>query len=371
VASAAVVKPHIDWWPVERLHELQAFIEDHWRRGHVLARDAGLLHWQHDRPSDAGRLSVLVAEHPVQGIVGMVGIIPFEACVMGADHRGGWMTNWLVVSEHRGRGLGLGLLRRALEDLDLVGALAGNERTQRVLGRFGFENVTMARWVRVFSVEALERLLGERAGSYPAAAWAAWREQAHHGALVSGARLWSGGGRWDAAWERFAPRLVGAKRDEAHICRRLVEHPRFRYTVLVADGPGGEPAGLAAYRIEEVRDSEARVMRIVEMLAEDEDAGRALAGALAEAARSEAVVLADFPCTSDRFGRPLAAIGFVLEETLPAALPGRFQPLDFSDRPLVCSFWASRHVVADRGKLFRTPALYVTRSDSDLDRPSS
>jgi hypothetical protein len=67
---------------------------------------------------------------------------------------------------------------------------------------------------------------------------------------------------------------------------------------------------------------------------------------------------------------PLEEAGFELEGRLPAQLPGRFQPLDFSDRPMVCSFWIAPRLGADSRDFFRTPSLYVVRSDSDLDRPN-
>jgi RimJ/RimL family protein N-acetyltransferase len=368
------VQPRIDWWPAQRLAELQAFIDEYWRRGHVLARDRELLRWQHRRRDDPDRLSVLVAEQPDGRIVGMLGFVPFDACVYGARHRGGWMTNWLVVPELRGHGVGLALVRHALDTgLDFVGALVANEATRRALPRLGFTEVGMARWVRVFSADALELLLGERAGSYPAAAWAAWREQAGAGSpSVDGSvRGWEDEERWNLAWRRrFAPRVVGACRDTAHVRWRFLEHPRFRYELLVAEGSVAEPLGFAAYRIEAVRDTDARIMRIVDLLGDGEQATASLAAALAEAARANDVVLADFHCTSARFGEPLAHAGFELEHTLPAALPARFQPLDFSDRPAVCSFWASPRVAPSGEALFNAPELYVTRSDSDLDRPN-
>jgi RimJ/RimL family protein N-acetyltransferase len=363
---------HIGWCPVERVSELQSFIDEHWRRGHVLARDQNLLLWQ-NRSDERGRLSVLVAEQEGR-IVGMLGMIGFDASVRGARHRGGWMTNWLVVPELRGFGLGRALLGRALESgLDVVGALAANATTQRVLGRLGFAEVVLARWIRVFSVAALEALLEGRKTAYSDAAWAAWRAQEgveRDTDVVATGRAWDAAG-WDTAWDRrLAPQLVAGRRDEAYLRHRFVEHPRFHYELLTTDDARGERGGFAAYRIEVVRGGSGRIMRILDFLACDGTSTAKLLGALTAAARSEKVAFADFACTSRLVGEQLAAGGFVREDTLPASLPGRFQPLDFSDRPLVCAFWASPRVAPDTRDFFRTPQLYVTRSDSDLDRPS-
>jgi len=338
----------------------------------VLAHDADLLRWQHARPGNEERLSVVAAEREGK-LLAIAGIVAFDACVDGARYRGGWITNWVVVPELQGAGLGRALVAHAQRELDLAGALAENEAAAHVLGRLGFAELRMARWVRVFSEAALEQLLADSPVPYPPAAWAAWRAQEASGVVPegTGVRPWTDGERWDAVWrERLTPHLVGGSRDAAHIRRRFLEHPRFHYDLLTVETPGGEPGGFAAYRIEAVRGADALIMRIVDLIGVEAEHVTALLAGLVNVARSEGVVFADFACTSPRVGGPLAAAGFANEDTLPAALPGRFQPLDFTDRPLVCSFWASPRIAPDSRDFFRARDLYVTRSDSDLDRPN-
>ena len=317
----------IDWCLAERLPELQSFVDEHWRRGHVLARDAELLRWQHRRRADPELLSVLVAEEEGRWLA-MLGWIEFDACVGEERVRGGWMTNWLVVPEARGRRLGLALVERALgSEYDFVGALAANDATRHVLGGYGFAEVGMHRWVRVFDFEALRELLGGR--DYP-----------ENAAAEPSPR---GGGAF-----------LGACRDADFLRWRYREHPRFRYEVV-------EEGGIAAYRVEQVAGSETRVLRIVDFLGDE-----ALAARIADTAEREGVVFADFSCTSAQIGARLDAAGFRREDTMPFALPGRFQPLDFSDRPIVSCFWAAPRLGVD----FASDDLYVTRADSDLDRPN-
>ena len=327
----------IDWLPLERLPELQALVDEHWRRGHVLARDAELLRWQHQRPEQPDRLSVLVAEDEGR-LVAMLGMVPFAGCVRGERVRGGWMTNWLVVPEARGRRLGLALVEHVLgSEYELVGALAANAATRHVLGARGFTEVELRRSVRVLDVEGLRELLAGR--DVPEEAWTAWADPD----LVA------------QSHEVGTAGLVGACRDQEFLRWRYAEHPRFRYE-LIRRGDD-----LAAWRIETVAGSDLKVMRVVDFLG-----GAALARTVVEAAASAGAVFADFACSSARFGAPLEAAGFAREDRLPARLPGRFQPLDFSDRPLVSCFWAAPRLGAG---LFGDD-LYVTRADSDLDRPN-
>jgi GNAT superfamily N-acetyltransferase len=335
----------IGWLAADRLPELQRFIEDEWRGGHVLARDEALLRWQHARRDDSERLAVLVAEEEGR-LLGMLGFIEFDACVGDKRVPGGWMTNWLVVPAARGRRLGLELVEAALgSQYEFIGALKANSATEHILGRYGFEARGMHRWVRVFDVEALRELLAGK--PYPDEAWQAWaRGQTERLSTESGS---------EPQTSTVPVPAVAACRDAAFLQWRYEQHPSFRYE-LVRDA-----SGFTAYRIEEVRDSSLKVMRIVDFLG-----GPGLAAELAEAARTAGVVFADFSCTSAQFGAALEEAGFQREDRLPAELPGRFQPLDFSDRPIVSCFWAAARLGVDLGG----DDLYVTRADSDLDRPS-
>jgi GNAT superfamily N-acetyltransferase len=335
----------VGWLSADRLPELQRLIDEEWRSGHVLARDAALLRWQHGRRDDPERLAVLVAEEAGR-LLGMLGFIEFDACVGDARVPGGWMTNWLVVPEARGRRLGLELVEAALgSQYEFIGALAANSATEHILGRYGFETRGMHRWVRVFDVEALRELLAGKA--FPDEAWQAWaRGQTQRFSTESGS---------EPQTSTVPVPAVAACRDAAFLRWRYEEHPAFRYEVL------RDSSGFAAFRIEEVRDSRLKVMRIVDFLG-----GPALAAHLAEAAQQAGVVFADFSCTGARFGATLEDAGFQREDRLPGELPGRFQPLDFSDRPVVSCFWAAPRLGVDLGG----EDLYVTRADSDLDRPS-
>src|SRR5688572_16690749 len=81
----------IDWCPTERVPTLQALIDSHWRKEHILARDEDLLRWQYRHPSEPDRLSVLLAEHEGEP-VGMMGLIPCGFCVRGERIPGAWVA---------------------------------------------------------------------------------------------------------------------------------------------------------------------------------------------------------------------------------------------------------------------------------------
>lgn len=338
--------PTISWLPEERIDELKRFVGEQWRADHVLQRDEALLRWQHKSPN-TGQLSVLVAEQD-ERLVAMLGVIRFTACIRGDEGRGGWFTNWIVAPDARGQGLGGRLARHLLEhELDFAGALDANEATQHVLAKADWElRPRMPRWILPVQDDAYTDLVG----SPPP------RRRGH--VRTSNAERWSASDhdRWDAVFrDRISPGFVGCSRDAAYIDWRFVRHPLFRYEILVAD------AGLAVYRVERVRDSPHSVLRVVDLLG-DERTLVALSDALARAADEAAVAFADFFCTTELAGAPLEQAGFVREGALPSPPPRLFQPLEQIGRPLASLFWPPQARAAN--------GLYVSKSDSDLDRPN-
>jgi Acetyltransferase (GNAT) domain len=355
----------IDWLPRDRIGELQAHIDEDWRRGHILARDERLLRWQHSFPEDPKRLSVLVAREG-ERIVGSLGVIVVSFCVHGRRCTGGWLTTWIATPAARKRQVGLRLLRRVLEEpFGFVGTTAANETGLRLYRALGFSvNPSIPRWVRVISRDALATLLGDRAPPH---------DEPPQPPARSALRIssWSEAfaERWDELWERrFAPRLVGTWRDAAYLCRRYLEHPWFAYAVRVAQDADGSPRGLAVHRIADIRGAEGRVVRIVELLG-DPEAASALASDIVAAGARAGAAFAEFYCTSGRVAEPLEACGFTLESEPAGALPALFEPINFDMPPILTGAFRAGAELGGDSAIFDSDALYITRSDGDGDRP--
>ncbi len=364
----------IDWLPVGAIAELQALIEEHWRRGHLLAREEGLLRWQHRLPGDTERLSVLVAREGEQ-IVGALGVIVVPFCLHGRRSSGAWLTTWIATPEARRRQGGLLLLRAALEQpFGFVGTTGANETALRIYRALGFSiRESIPRWARVISEEALAGLLGERPAPYgeppsppaphgepsppaPDSVWISTWSEAH-------------AERWDELWEsRLAPKLVGTWRDSAYLRWRFLEHPRFSYAVRVAEDRGGSLRGLAVHRIADIRGAEGRVVRVLDLLGDREAATALVGDAIAAGARAGAA-FAEFYCTSAAVAEPLEACGFAFEPEPTSALPALFEPLNFEIPPILTGAFRAGEGLGGDAALFESRELYITRSDCDQDRP--
>ena len=114
-----------------------------------------------------------------------------------------------------------------------------------------------------------------------------------------------------------------------------------------------------------------RVMRIVEFLAHPA-AHRSLALALVEAAREQSVAFADFYCTHPDVGAALEAVGFRRhsedDKTLP--IPRHLQPPQLASSPLSGFEYLTKDLRQYLGNLASRSDVYMTKSDSDQDRPN-
>jgi hypothetical protein len=353
----------IDWCRLAQIAELQGFLDRHWQRGHVLARDTELLRWQHRVREDPERLAVLLARQSGE-LVGALGLILVPFCLRGARTAGAWLTTWVATPQARRQQAGLRLVRRALQEpLGFIGTVGANDDALRMYELLGFRtDRDIARWVRVVRSEALAELPARIAA--PPAANPGPPPAAPRSVQV---REWSEplAGRWDELWhERLATHMTGTWRDSEYLRWRYLEHPRFAYALRAAEDERGRLRGLSVHRIVAIAGSQTKVLRLLELLGEEEAMVALTADALAVGKRA-GVAFADLYCTSPGVSRALLACGFSRDGELASALPARFEPLVAGDTRLTGAFLARDGVDA-----LRDGALYVTSSDADQDRPN-
>ncbi len=363
------------------------FIDTHWQRGHILARDQSLLRWQFGpiRPPADPRpgLSILLAWQGDR-MVGMLGRIDFEFNVRGTLVPGVWLSQWLTTPDVRADGVGLRLLW-AIHDLGVgaVFVLGANETAGKVYAALGFELLAgLPRWVGVYDVTRSVRLLEAiRPGTE--------RKDleeicARHLVDVSRERSsdpevqvveWSEPltAAWDLCWtDHLAPALLSPSKDSSYVRRRYIDHPTFRYEIRLARNPRtGNVLGLTVFRVEQIRGRSEKVLRVLEFLATAE-AERALARSVVQAAQSYDTIFADFYCTSEGAARALERIGFRRDVAAGPGFPARFQPVEAGHSQIGGAFWVSaslRRQLAP-GKLLASSDFYITKSDGDQDRPN-
>lgn len=378
---------HIACCPADEIPALRQFFDECWRPGHILARDEALLRWQYDAArATVGKWpgpTILLAKR-AERIVGLLGLICTPVNLGGQTTPAAWMAILLAIPEMRRYGVGLRLLQ-ALPDMGFqaIFVLGINDQVKRIYRGLGYEILEdMPRWVGVMDGPSAVQLVDENGG--PAS-----RSWCESGLLHDGTSDDIAGDHrvevvtetmppdWDEAWRSvFAPRLVCTSRDTAYLKWRYLRHPTFCYEVrLVRMARGGAVGGLAVWRIEQIRDRQDRVLRLVEFLALPE-AAAVLARAVVQGARDGGVTFADFYCTSASVAEPLEAVGFRRESSEAGALafPSRFQPLEPGRFKLQGAFWmapeAYRLLPGESRSLLGSNLFYATKSDGDMDRPN-
>jgi hypothetical protein len=368
---------------------VRRFIDTHWQRGHILARDESLLRWQFDesrtKTNSRQGLSILLAWHE-ERIVGMLGRISFDLNVRGTVVPGVWLSHWLTIPEVRAHGVGLSLLWAIQKsEFGAVFVLGVNKTAGKVYAALGFEILPgLPRWIGVVDVERSARLLaevipgteiqnldemcaqyrvdmGSAGSSHPEVNVVEWSEP-----LAAA---------WDFCWtHQLAPTLLSPSKDASYLRRRYIDHPTFRYEIRLAlETRTGNVLGLAVFRVEKIRERKEKVLRVLEFLATPE-AERALALSLIQAAQSHDTVFADFYCTSGRAAHALELIGFRRAAAADngTGFPARFQPIEAGPSEISGAFWVSASLrrKLDPGKLLASSDFYITKSDGDQDRPN-
>jgi hypothetical protein len=158
----------------------------------------------------------------------------------------------------------------------------------------------------------------------------------------------------------FPAPAYGAERNLAYLRWRYERHPGFCYEFLLTS----DLQGLLVFHEEREPQTGALVLRIVELLAHGAAQDRLLAAAL-RAARARGAALVDFYCSLDCHDAALRRAGFFVEAEHPdGRIAALFQPLDFRKLGI-------RTMVGVSPAQAASPAAwYVTKGDSDQDRPN-
>ncbi|MDJ0848096.1 MAG: hypothetical protein QNK04_06955 [Myxococcota bacterium] len=366
---------------------VREFIREHVRRDHPNTQD-WLFEWFYRGFGSAkGRITSAVAIWNGE-IAGFRGMFPalFQLPLPGGGMEvveGGTYAFWNIREELRGKGVGFGMYQKTLELAPRVitGIGSNLETSAPIYIKNRWSRLDeLPRYVLPLDPGAVSALLQGEGDRRALENWA--------GALPAALPVVPTTPDPDAiaaVWERvtFPLGIFAHYRTPEYLRWRFVDSPAFRYLFF---GDPGRTGTLVA-RVETIcsrerQDMDGRtVFKLIEILPAtprawtgegDPELEGLLAGALRWAA-DQGCLLADFTCTSSRFGPLLSgALPFRRQhgeaESLVRSLPNLFQPLVGKYKPL-----NSFIRVAPDG---RDPVemdfddVYMVRSENDQDRPN-
>ena len=344
-----------------------------WKHDHIYVRNSAVLEhlclntpWKNEL---AGEDEYAFLGMWLDGeVVGLQGLMPQEANVMGETVKALTGTIWIVKKQkgHALNGMAMEEFANAIRPPRYklsIGFSPRAERVHRLTGRYVVPD--MPRWLLVNRLaEAAEALsLNRKMCPYlPKAQRMAIRGNLHieHDVLEQEP--------WDAYYrEVMAPRTIGTCRDYKFLHWRYEESPVLKYHFITVRAADGAYLGLAVVRIERILEGAYAIGRILEFISFDIEASAALAQEVLD--YDKAVLFWDFYCLSDVTAFGLEAAGF---RKFPDwhggfTLPTRFQPLDNKITKLNAAIWLEEGL-KDKVEPMSTGQWYVTKGDGDQDR---
>ena len=127
------------------LKDLQQFINDHWRKNHILATSQKLMDWQHYNKENEKYNFVLAKHLKSDAIHGVLGFIPVNHFDKAIKEKDLWMAMWKVREDNSAQGLGLSLLKYLInyEDPRSISVLGISPETIPLYKYLGFNTGVM------------------------------------------------------------------------------------------------------------------------------------------------------------------------------------------------------------------------------------
>lgn len=359
----------IRWLNEHEISYGQQCLQQLWAPNHILAQNSDLFAWQFRQGPAPGTLGFLVMENEDR-VLGCTGRVEIPCHSKGSVVPGAAITNAIVDPEYRSHGLGLRLLDEVYSSMQLVFNIGINTRVAKLYHSMGqYVLNPMPRYVCIADMDSMNSLLNECAHNAPTA-------EAFKACSLLKAPPPCDGYRvkhlsrnhleqWNRAWTTiFAPHLQGVMKDSSYLLWRYYDHPVFDYGIWGVEDSFGNICGLTVTRVI-LLPGKIYVLRILEFLAKDQQAGKALSRFLWETVPPGTAFVEHIALGS--LWKPLAEMG--LSEAGNSLFTIYFNPPDFNYRNMISSFQVSPFF-GKSADFIHSPSTYLTIADGDQDRPN-
>ena len=333
------------------------FIVSSYRDPNYVMLSPAFLRWQFlDNPAnDTDDYTLWLVAHRDE-IVAQLGFVPFLGVTPSGEHlQGAYPINLMVRPEYRSVGLGAVLLERLLKQYPCVVNPGVNQAGAALGEGLGMTDLGhLRRYIAVTDARAARALAMD--GRLPQGVEEAAASEAAVAQVIAARRV----PEEIAGGFAFPQPAYGAERNRKFLRWRYESHPAFTYEFLFS----GDCRSVLVFHEEREKSTGALILRMVDVLAQPADQ-LALFRAVVFAAKARGAVIVDFFCSLGCYEAALKGAGFFDEvEHGDGQIAALFQPLDFRKtgiRVLVsCPGWSEG----------RLNAWYITKADSDQDRPN-
>jgi len=340
------------------------FYEQYWKRKIALSNHS-FYEWQFTgSPSDAGDDHCMLAmDDSSNQLVGVMGLNTRPFYIDGSIVNGAELTTWMVDEKHFGKGVGAKILKKIQGKYDVLIGMGITDAALSVYMRSGFRYIrTIPRYVKVFDFDSVAA-------------------HAKHDMLAKKlAKQWSVLGN-DVPFEskiadsesiELLQPLIGKQlnffsRDYKFLEWRYVNHPVFDYQQYVIHSKGGKGKGVYVALREETSIENLKILHVMDFIGDQSDMPAAISF-IHDYCTKNKVHLADFYCTATTISRHFISSGwFSINDDLCFQFPHLFHPMELRIPPTTSLIYWSRDDFLEMSDISR---LYITKQDSDLDRPT-
>jgi hypothetical protein len=328
--------------------DVLAFLEAHWKPGHIFTRDRELFDWQYARQDRPGEYSIALARKNGDGeLVGMLGYLPtrrFDPAL--ADNNAIWLALWKVREDIAAGPIGLQLLNdvTAGEPHASIGVIGFQPAAAPIYTALKFQVGELHHYVlsnpdvSAFELASFERRPNRRVPDTNLTAVAV--DDTTFSATVAGLDL----GSRDSQLPHKTP---------TYFRSRYLQHPRYRYETFVLRRDD-RPIALLATRL--AAHGKWRALRVVDFIGAD-DLVPALGRPILDQVRHHGAEYADVLNWGIDPGLFEAAGFSAIDPSGPDIVPNHFEPFERRNASVRFALKADRPAVLFKG-------------DGDQDRPN-
>lgn len=361
---------HMRWLDKSEVAYGMSCIEQLWKSNHILARDRALFEWQYRHGKTTETLGFLVAENEGKP-VGCSGLILLPFHLHGTPIPGGVGAITIVDPAYRKEALGIQMMEEADKNLQVVGSIGINSRVAilyRLQGRYVMD--AFPRYICIAHQDAcmayLDQAIYSKKRVLPdLSSCTSLLIPRSIGKFTVTSLDKDALDEWDQAWNRlFAPRMIGVARNAAYLIWRYLEHPIFRYTILIVRDAAHTICGMAVTRLIALPGNISQ-LRILDFLATNQSSGKALAASIAEMVSWNTAFVEHYALGNH--WEPLQSIGMTTQGNKLFSV--YTTPPDMEHCTILSSFLV-RLSGYTPAKFVNSPEIYLSLADGDQDRPN-
>ena len=358
---------------VDETDAIQSFYAKHLRPNHIYAKDKDVFLWHFEQnpyvKNFSSSLSIIGA-YQAETLVGIISYHPVPLNLFGERKWCAFWTTWIVNEELRDKAVGIRLLFEFVRlRFDTYFGWYTESHAVPLYKGLGWHHIPLvSRYVRVLFPARLQSLLNS-SSDLPSQF-----RKPESPSSSSTSKVWEVIDLTEIDWDLLLQYTqthdsFGPIRELEFYQWRYQKCPHFKYHILSTQNSKDE-GGLLVYRVESVKDTDEKVVRVLDLLGSP-SCTTALLCDVIERAREVEALLIDFFYLGSKLNEVLLDCGFLVDEKDGAyEIPFRFQPIDHNH--LVHDMVWRENISNSETKMQVADLSnwHVCRGDGKSDRPS-